>query len=472
MVRPRLTRNRVTVLGGILAVGSLASIFFILLVEFVGGRETPYVGILLYLALPSIFVLGLVLVPVGMLMVRRRLRRPGAVSAGVSLPRYPVLDLNDPAQRLAFGFFVFATLAFTALLSGLSYRAYGFMESTEFCGQLCHVVMAPEYTAYQRSPHARLACASCHIGEGADWFVRSKLSGVRQVLAVAFNTYPRPIPAPITDLRPARETCETCHWPEKFYGDQAVTIVRYLPDEANTEQRYAMTIKTGGGGKELGLPSGIHWHMNINNQIEYIAVDPARQQIPWVSLQNEDEGTTVFQSAGTSLSADDILTAKRRVMDCMDCHNRPTHNFLTPDQSVDRALNSGKIDRSLPYVKREAVRVMSQEYPDGDSAFRAIDQGLTDYYRTGYPEVYVKKGALIESAVREVQAAYADSIFPAMKVSASTYPDNIGHQRSPGCFRCHDGKHVSSDGKVIQQTCGTCHTPPELVQSTAAKPGS
>ncbi len=466
--RHSLTRNPITETGVVLATSALASIIFILLVEFVGGRETPYLGILLYLALPSLFVLGLILIPVGMLVARRRLRRPEAVAAGVAPPRYPVLDLNDPAKRLAFGFFIFATLAFASLLSGLSYRAYGFMESTEFCGQLCHNVMAPEYIAYQRSPHARINCSTCHIGEGADWFVRSKLSGVRQVFAVAFNTYPRPIPAPITALRPARETCETCHWPEKFYGDQTVTMVRYLADEANTEQRFTMTIKTGGGGMELGLPYGIHWHMNIKNRIEYIATDRERQNIIWVRMDNPDEGTTIYQSPDSALTSAEADRAVKRVMDCMDCHNRPTHNFRTPDESIDRALNAGRIDRGLPYIKREAVRAMNHDYPDTEAAFRAIDQDLTTFYRTEYPQVYVRQGPAIGTAVKETQQSYASSIFPRMGVDSSTYADNIGHQRTPGCFRCHDGKHASTDGKVIRQECGTCHTLPARVEPTPA----
>lgn len=469
--RPSMVSNPISSMGVLLAVAALASIIFILLVEFIGGRETPYIGVLLYLALPSVFALGLALIPIGMMLLRKRLRSPEAMAAGLAPTRFPVLDLNDARQRLGFLFFIIATLAFVALLSGLSYRAYGFMESVEFCGQLCHKVMAPEFTAYQSSPHARVTCVSCHIGAGADWFVRSKLSGVRQVLAVAFNTYPKPISAPIKDLRPARETCETCHWPEKFFGDQVVTKVRYLPDEANSEQRLTLTIKTGGGGKEMGIPSGIHWHMNISNEIDYIATDRERQQIPWVRQKDSEGRVTVYVAKDVPLTPDQVDRAEKRTMDCMDCHNRPTHNFRTPDEAIDRALNSGKIARALPYVKREAVKVMSQSYSDTDKAFRAIDQSLTSFYRQSYPEVYIGRGAWIEAAVSEVQQAYATSVFPGMNVDSKTYADNIGHQRTPGCFRCHDGKHVSPAGKVIRQECGTCHTMPTVVESPGREGG-
>lgn len=418
---------------------------------------------------------GLILIPIGMLWLRRRLRSPEAIAAGVALPRFPVLDLNDARQRLGFAFFAFSTLAFMTLMSGISYRAYGFMESVEFCGQLCHQVMAPEFTAYQNSPHARVTCVSCHIGAGANWFVRSKVSGVRQVLAVAFNTYPRPIPAPIRDLRPARETCETCHWPEKFYGDQTVTKVRFLPDEANTEQRSTMTIKTGGGGKEQGLPSGIHWHMNIKNQIEYIAADQERQQIPWVRLQDPEGKVIIYSSKDFPLTPAQADQAEKRVMDCMDCHNRPTHNFRTPDEYIDSAINAERIDRSLPYVKREAVRALSQSYPDMETASKAISEALTSFYRENYPQVYASRSASIEAAVNEVQQAYANIVFPHMNVNWKTYADNIGHRASPGCFRCHDGKHVSPDGTVIRRECGTCHTLPTVVEvpkQAGASPGS
>ncbi len=248
---------------------------------------------------------------------------------------------------------------FVVVSAAGSYKAYEFTESTSFCGQLCHTVMIPEYTAYQLSPHARVACAECHVGAGATWFVKSKLSGSRQVFATIFNTYPRPIPSPVRNLRPAQETCEQCHWPKKFYGGQLKVFSHYASDEKNTLRQVRMLIKTGGGDPATGAPEGIHWHMNIGNKIDYVAADDKRQVIPYIHVEDLQGRVTEYYAKDSTLNKDQIAKAPRHHMDCVDCHNRPTHIYVPPDQSVDQALLARRIDASLPFIKQEAVTVLA-----------------------------------------------------------------------------------------------------------------
>jgi nitrate/TMAO reductase-like tetraheme cytochrome c subunit len=318
--------------------------------------------------------------------------------------------------------------------------------------------MIPEYTAYQLSPHARVACAECHVGAGATWFVKSKLSGSRQVFATIFNTYPRPIPSPVRNLRPAQETCEQCHWPKKFYGGQLKVFSHYGSDEKNTLRQIRMLIKTGGGDPATGAPEGIHWHMNIGNKIDYVAADDKRQVIPYIHVEDLQGRVTEYYAKDSSLSKDQISKSSRHHMDCVDCHNRPTHIYVPPDQSVDQALLARRIDSSLPFIKQEAVTVLAATYKTNDEALRSIASGLQGFYETKYPDVAKGKQLEIRNAVTEIQQIYSRTTFPDMKLNWQTHPNNLGHYYYPGCFRCHDGQHVSADGRVISKDCNQCHS--------------
>jgi hypothetical protein len=342
----------------------------------------------------------------------------------------------------------------------VSLRAYAYMDSAEFCGLLCHTVMRPEYVTYQHSPHARVECTACHIGPGADWFVRSKISGLRQVWNVATNAYPRPIPVPIKDLRPARETCEKCHWPEKFFGDQVRTWTTFASDETNTPSLRQMTIKTGGGGGEFGEPAGIHWHVSAHNTITYVATDGERQKIAWVRQERPGEPAIEYNSKDIPITPDALAKAEKRTMDCMDCHNRPTHHIQSPDKYLDQAISAGYIDAKLPFIKKQGLALLSRTYPNEQTALQTIKTELTAFYQTSYPQQIAGKSDSLERAIYEMQRAYWGNAFPEMKVNFQSYPENIGHQTSPGCFRCHDGKHTRKDGQAIRQECTLCHTPP------------
>jgi nitrate/TMAO reductase-like tetraheme cytochrome c subunit len=459
-----LLRNPVSLAGVALGIVSLANIFIFFLIDQIATKASPYIGILAYMVSPGFLILGLVLMLAGVLLERRKHAAPTAF--------YPRIDLNDRTQRSAVISFLTFLLVFVVVSAAGSYKAYEFTESTSFCGQLCHTVMIPEYTAYQRSPHARVACAECHVGAGATWFVKSKLSGSRQVFATIFNTFPRPIPSPVRNLRPAQETCEQCHWPKKFYGGQLKVFSHYGSDEKNTLRQIRMLIKTGGGDPATGAPEGIHWHMNIGNKIDYVAADEKRQVIPYIHVEDLQGRITEYYAKDSSLSKDQIAKSSRHHMDCVDCHNRPTHIYVPPDQSVDQALLARRIDSSLPFIKQEAVTVLAATYKTNDEALRSIASGLQGFYETKYPDVAKSKQLEIRNSVAEIQQIYSRTTFPDMKLNWQTHPNNLGHYYYPGCFRCHDGQHVSADGRVISKDCNQCHSVMSQTEGTATAAAS
>lgn len=445
-----LLRNPVSLAGIALALVSVANIFLFVLIDLIATKPSPYIGILAYMVSPAFLVLGLLLILVGVLIERRKKVTPTEF--------YPVIDLNDRAQRGAVISFVTFLVVFVLVSSAGSYKAYEFTESVAFCGQLCHTVMSPEYTAYSLSPHARVACVDCHVGTGATWFVKSKLSGTRQVFAAAFNTFPRPIPTPVHNLRPAQDTCEQCHWPKKFYGGQMKVFTHFSTDEKNTMRQVRLLIKTGGGDPTTGAPEGIHWHMNIGNKIDYVAADDKRQVIPYVHAQDLQGRVTEYYAKDSTLTKEQLAKAPRHHMDCVDCHNRPTHIYVAPDQAVDQALSAHRLDASLPFIKQQAVSVLTANYPTTDAALQGIAKGIDDFYESKYAEVAKTKQLSIRNAVAELQQIFQHTQFPEMKVNWQTHPNNLGHYYFSGCFRCHDGQHVSSDGRVISKDCNQCHT--------------
>ena len=450
---PSLLQNWLSTAGIILAASSFFAAACLIAIDAIVGFRYPYLGILTYLAAPTFLVAGLLLIALGAVRERRRRRRttPGEV------PRYPRLDLNVPRQRRAFVAVCVATFLFLILTALGSYRTFAFTESVAFCGTTCHTVMRPEYTAYQQSPHARVACVQCHIGPGAGWFVKSKLSGVYQGYATIAGRYPRPIPAPIKNLRPAQETCEQCHWPRKFYGAAERVTPHYLPDESNSPWTIRLLLRIGGGDPAFGPSGGIHWHMNIASRIEYLATDSQRQDIPWVRLTDARGTVTVYQSTVSPLAAAQLGAARPRAMDCIDCHNRPTHIYDAPVTSVDLALSTGRIDSTLPFIKRQAVRALTAPYASTAEQFGGISGILTAFYDSAYPGLRTTGAARIRQAVAAVQTIATHSFFPGMKVDWRVYPDNIGHKNSLGCFRCHDGYHATADGRTIIHDCTACH---------------
>jgi hypothetical protein len=328
--------------------------------------------------------------------------------------------------------------------------------------------MEPEYTTYFGSAHERVACVECHVGSGADWYVRSKLSGLYQVYSVLANKYPTPIPTPIKNLRPAQETCEQCHWPEKFYDFKMREKHSYLADESNTERVIRMQIKTSSRITHEGFEKGIHQHIDPNVRIEYKTTTDNRQVIPWVRYTNLETGeVTIYTDSDNLLNGNELDSLETRVMDCIDCHNRPSHNYNAPQNFIDALLLSGDIPKELPEIKMVAMMALNQDYTTKDSAFSAIQNQVFEYYEFGYPDLLEEKKTEIEKAIKAIQTGYANNIFPFMKVTWRDYPNNIGHMESDGCYRCHNDRHASESGKLISKDCNLCHN--ILAQGTPAE---
>jgi nitrate/TMAO reductase-like tetraheme cytochrome c subunit len=393
--------------------------FWIFEIVIGGGAVTyPYAGIIFFLALPGVFVIGLIIMPIGAWWRHHTLHARGELPAA-----YPQIDFNNPGFRKAFSLVAYATIVNIVLFTVASYRGVQYMDSVRFCGATCHTVMQPEYTAYLNSPHSRVACVQCHIGEGASWFVRSKVSGVKQVFAVMFDDYPRPIPSPVTSLRPARATCEQCHWPQRFLGNPILVINHYAEDKDNTSSTTILVMKVGGQtGDEM---QGIHGHhLDPGVRITYVAIDKKRQVIPQVTYTDP---------------------------------SGKTHTFQLPGDALDDAMSRGLIGTDLPFIKKQALAALKVKYPDRQTAEKQIAETLKNFYQANYPNVVASQGAQLEAAIHEVQLIYSRNVFPKMDVTWGTYTNDLGHMNWPGCFRCHDGSHVSNDGKTIPNDCDTCH---------------
>jgi len=446
------SQNTLSFIGVALTTGSAITLIGFWIYDFVlPGPPHPYIGLLIFLTLPAIFILGLLLIPAGIYLRRRKLRNAGELPSV-----YPEIDLKTPMMQNGLLFVAVATALNVIIFSFASYRGVSYMDTANFCGQTCHTVMAPEFSAYQNSPHSHVECVECHIGPGAGWFLRSKLSGLRQVYAVAFHTYSRPIPAPVKYLRPARETCEQCHWPQRFSGDKFIVRTNYKDDEKNTPMTTALLLKIG--GRSATGSAGIHGrHLDDGSQIRYIATDQHRQVIP-VVYYTDDKGKTVeFVSTDSKLGKQELEKGEHRAMDCIDCHNRPAHAFELLENAVDLRISRGLVSPELPFIRKNAVELLKVNYPDRETARKQIVEGIANYYRTSYPDIYSGKRALVEQSADNVAKIYLRNIFPEMNVNWGVHPNNLGHNDFPGCFRCHDGLHTSADGQTISNDCTACH---------------
>ncbi|MGE5499702.1 MAG: cytochrome c3 family protein, partial [Syntrophothermus sp.] len=441
---PSTVYNWTSIAGATLAIITLFMILFLFVISAFFQQGSSYLGLITYILLPGILILGLVLIPIGMYITYKRQKRHETDTE----KKWPMVNLNDRGHRNAFMIFIFGT-AFFVLISAIgAYEAFNYTESVQFCGTTCHKVMKPEYTAYSFSPHARVRCVECHVGTGAGWYVKSKMSGLYQVYSVIFNKYERPIPTPVHNLRPARETCEECHWPQKFYSRQLRLERHYMADSANTEWDINLVMKIGASLSALGTQEGIHWHINPNTRIEYIASDEQREKIPWVRYTDLRTGKSVVYKS-TEAQTSKFNTADARTVDCIDCHNRPAHNYLPPDVFINNAITAGAIPKSLPDIKAKAMEVATKKFSTTDSLMNYIKTELTSYYKEKYPQLYASSKGLVDKAISGLQQEVSHNIFSEMNVKWSAYPNHIGHMQFNGCFRCHDDNHVSAEGKKI-----------------------
>jgi len=440
-----LANNAISLIGvGLTTASALILVgFWVIDVFGKGGSANPYVGIIVDLCLPALFILGLVLIPIGMLLRRRRLKAAGQLPA-----EYPKVDLANPVFRESLIFVAAATFVNFVIVGTASYRGVAYMDTPNFCGQACHV-MAPEFAAYQVFPHSHVACTECHIAPGIPGFIHAKLNGTKQLIQVIVGNYSRPI-MPEGKVPQASATCVHCHNPGRYIGDKLVITTAYGDEESNPATKSLVLLHVG--GKDMaGHVSGIHGaHMG---RIEYIATDNTNQTIPWVAKVNDDGSTTEYVSS----DAKQPVSGEKRVMDCIDCHNRAAHSFDTPEKALNKAMLRGLVDPSLPFVHKEGLTLIKAEYGSEADADAKITSGLQDFYRSQHPDVWNQKQAQVEQSARALSAIYDQNVFPFMKVAWGTHPNNLGHNDYPGCFRCHDGSHSTKDGKSIDNDCSTCH---------------
>jgi formate-dependent nitrite reductase cytochrome c552 subunit len=452
-----LTSHWISMLGVALVTLAGFSWLFALPADIRGHVENPYIGLLVFIAIPAVFFAGLILIPIGILLGKRRVTQ-----------RLATLPDRRSAWRRAGIFFAVMTLANVVIGSQLTYRSVEHMETVQFCGQSCHV-MKPEFTAHLLAPHQEVSCAACHIAPGATGWLQAKMAGTKQLMAVTLNNFPRPIESGLESNRlvSSTATCEQCHARELVVGSRLRILKKYKADAANTPTDTVLMMLVGGG--KLG---GIHGaHMGLGVRIRYAAQDKKRQTIPWVEYTNTNSGMTqTYLAAGTTAGAASALPVFE--MQCVDCHNRAAHSFEAPDHAVDAAIAVGQIAADLPFVKKTGVQLIKAGYQSDEEAGQKIPAGLASFYQQKYPDVASKRASDIQAAGAGLLAAYRGNVFPDLKVTWGTYPNNLGHADDPGCFRCHDESHATADKKTITQDCNTCHqslaveeTSPEILKT-------
>jgi nitrate/TMAO reductase-like tetraheme cytochrome c subunit len=469
-VRPALFfgNNPISLAGGAITTASGVTMVAYWVKELLTRPDgNPYLGIIFFLILPFVFIFGLVLIPVGVIVRRRKLHKAGQIPTA-----FPKVDFNDHIFRHGVDIVLVATIVNLLVVAIASYRGAAYMDSPQFCGQSCHV-MHPEYTAYKVSAHSHVDCVSCHIGSGAASYFAAKVNGTKQLIEVSTHPfvgiapklipdYPMPIPSPVTSLRPAREICEGCHTPARFVGEKLLVKSSFADDEKNTETQTVLVLHLG-GQDSLSHLTGIHGvHLG---HIEYVSTDPTRTTIPWVERRNADGSVTKFAA---STAGNGAPQGERRVMDCIDCHNRAAHTFQTPEDALNRAMADGAVSPELPWVHKKGLELLKADYASQYEASVKIPAQLLAFYRTEHPEVLTTKASLAVSAGQALANLYSQNVFPEMKVTWGTHPNHIGHMSYPGCFRCHDGDHSTKDGKTsITNDCSACHN---LLVQDEAKP--
>ena len=413
--------------------------------------RNAYVDLIAFMVVPAFLLLGVFLLILGNAVHKSRLKKHGHQTGATEIGGEALLK---KAAIMGAATFIFA-LGFGAF----SYEAYHYTDSNDFCATVCHTVMSPEAVAYDRSPHSKVHCVSCHIGPGAEWFVQAKISGIRQVLAVMTDSYHRPIASPVENLRPARDTCEVCHQPAKFHGARLIVRRHYETDRENSETITANVMHVGGPDQAGGSASGIHWHVDPANEVRYRHTDRKRQNIVEV-VQKTPDGEIHYLKAGHEDETED--EGEWRTMDCLDCHNRPTHIYEVPEAALDLAFATGRLDASVPWLRKEGIRVLLDTQPDENTAQRIADH-LTAIYQEEHPEDLTALRPVLQTAARELTDILERNVFPQMKIEWGTYPSNLSHfdgqdeLGTGGCFRCHDDEHESETGEYIEQDCDKCH---------------
>jgi NapC/NirT cytochrome c family, N-terminal region len=456
---PKLWSNWITLLGAVVVTVSAVTILAALAIDLTSAGLNAYAAAILFLVVPALLGAGLLLIPLGLFLDRRRVRRrggPPVEADSVQAAFTQAMASGTVRRRVAFVLLISALNVL--IFSTVTYRAVTFMETPKFCGNVCHTVMQPEFDAYNHSPHSHVACVECHIGAGAAAAADAKLAGLRRVWGVATGRFQRPIEPP-HNLRPASETCGGCHQPNRQEGTRVAFRVHFKADEANTPQVTAMMVHIGGEDPQTHEWSGIHAHASTRYQIRYEYLDNKRQTIG--KIQKVQDGKVLKEWLPPKDAVGTVLGT--RTMDCTDCHNRATHVYDgTPENAVTQALADGRLDRKVPWLYQVGVRVLQAGTPPRDQAEAQFHRALEAGYDHDHPQQKPSAQAL-DQAARGLAALYQRNVYPVMQLSWNKYPSEMGHGGpDPGnskaqCFRCHSGDHLTADGQELSSKCGLCH---------------
>lgn len=447
-----LYRHWMAALGGALMLAGLLAFVILWLIDATSDVDNPYRSIIGFIGAPIIGIIGLVL-----FLIAIRIQVVRARKAGERVRFRLNIEPSDPRYMRSLWLFLGLTAAFVVVFAYAGFRGYETTDSAQFCGEACHEVMEPQNVTYHNSPHARVACVQCHIGPGTGFWVRSKIDGIRQVWANATDSFERPIPTPVVSLRPAQETCEECHWPEQFFGQKLITHNYYRTDEASSPWTVSLLVNIGGGNVQEGALEGIHFHMSIDNKIEYIATDDQRQEIPWFRITRSDGTVSVYADPDAEYGDPEDEATEVRTLDCIDCHNRPSHDYTPPAISVNLALATGSISQDLPFIRKVGVDLLNAEYETSEEANAAISTNLVAFYSTKYPGDAAGLAAKIAEAETALLDIYNKNFFPEMKTDYRVRVNNLSHFVNDGCFRCHGGDQVNEADQAVTASCDSCH---------------
>ncbi len=453
---PQTFYNPLSLVGAVVFFFNIGLMIFLAVVEMFSKHPRPYADIIIFMVLPLIVSSGLVLIVVGIVRERRRLR-----AGGVTETRLLTLDFNNPKHRTLVLVFSCGFVIMSLLYAFAGFKTYEYTESDTFCGVLCHSsgqsLHQAENNSYSFSPHAKIGCSTCHVGSGVQYFVLYKVRGMRQLFNLITGQVPRPIHASLSGLRPAQAVCESCHGPKYQFYERLEARQFFLSDTGNTPWKLDLLLKMGTAGLKTDRPPKMHWHSSTTEEIIYDASDQKGVDIPWIHVKRHDGKVRTYRTGGTSAGAPEPKDDLKRRMDCIDCHNRAGHPFKHPSDSLNALLSIGLVDPALPDIKTIAVKALGGEYRNSNEGKEAIRKTITDFYRTNHPSIVEAQKQTIDRAITALQRTYENNYDPLMKVSWKNFPSNRGHRHAPGCFRCHDGKHVSEDGAVLSKDCNLCH---------------
>ncbi len=449
-----LYQHPLAAVGGALIVGGVLGFIVLFFFDFFSPGENPYRSLVTFIAIPAIIILGVLifLISIRIQVVRARRR-------GEHVRFLLRIEPSDPRYMRNLWLFLGLSALFVTLAAFSGFKAYETTDSVAFCGSACHDVMGPQDVTYLNGPHARVLCVDCHIGPGGSFWVKSKIDGIRQVLAVATDSYDRPIHTPVTSLRPAQETCEGCHWPQQFLGQKLITKNYFRTDENNSPWTISLLMNIGGGNPRTGRLEGIHWHMLSEQKVEYIATDEQRQDIAWVRVTDASgQDVAVFSDPNVDIPDPEAETTEVRTFDCMDCHNRPSHDFLPPATAMNLELSKGTISTDLPFIRKVGLDLLNAPYETSAEAKAAITSGLRNFYLTQYNSKYEVLRADIDQTEKVLHDIYEANFFPEMKTDYRARENDLSHFVSQGCFRCHFSDLETETGRKISSSCTSCHT--------------